>query len=274
MSGTLRRHGSGRTKEADREQPRAPHNSNTANTGNTGNTGNNGTPCRDDRIGIGTPWMNKASKTLLPGSALLLMLPEPVLAAPWAPAHGWRRKQGEQYVGYPSSRCGRDYGIVGGRCDRQAIGAAAGAVLAGVIGSHVSDGDHHGVATMIGAVIDSVIGAHLAASMDESDLACIGHSLALEGNNTPVNRVNPATRIIYVLTPVGGYQQDGRVCREFTLCASSDREKDSGRAFACQMRDGTWQLAQKEGSRKNREDRDPRDDRDDHPGKCKGRKHG
>lgn len=224
----------------------------------------------------GASWTGRAGKALLLGSALLLTLPEPVLAdpPPWAPAHGWRRKQADQYVGYTGSRWERDYGIIGGRCDRQAIGAAAGAVVGGVIGSQVGEGDHRGVATVIGAVIGSVIGARVAASIDESDRACIGHSLELAGNNTPVNWVNPATRVSYVLTPVGGYKQDGRVCREFTLRASKGRDKDSGRAFACQMRDGTWQLAQKEGSRKDRDGRDQQDDRDDHPGKGKGRKHG
>jgi surface antigen len=221
-------------------------------------------------------WTFRAGKALLLGSALLLTLPEPVLAdpPPWAPAHGWRRKQGEQYVGYTGSRWDRDYGIIGGRCDSQAIGAAAGAVVGGVIGSRVGEGEYRGVATVIGAVIGSVIGARVAASMDESDRACIGHSLELAGNNTPVNWVNPATRVTYVLTPVGGYKQDGRVCREFTLRASNGRDKDSGRAFACQMRDGTWQLAQKEGSRKDRGGREQRDDRDDHPGKGKGHKNG
>ena len=190
------------------------------------------------------------------GASLLLLvlaaltgLPEAVLADPpsWAPAHGWRRKQGEQYVGYAGTRWDRDYGIIAGRCDRQAVGAVAGAVLGGAIGAQVGRGDNRAVATVLGAVIGSVIGARVAADLDEADRACMGHALELGANNATVNWTNPATRVNYVLTPLGGYKQDGRVCREFSLRATAGREQDSGRAFACQMRDGTWQMARKEG---------------------------
>lgn len=204
----------------------------------------------------------------------LMALPEAVLAdpPPWAPAHGWRRKQGEQYVGYAGTRWDRDYGIIAGRCDRQAIGAAAGAVIGGAIGSQVTRGDNRAVATVLGAVIGSVIGAKVAADMDEGDRACIGHSLELGAANAAVYWTNPATRVNYVLTPLGGYKQDGRICREFSLRATSGRERDSGNAFACQMRDGTWQLARKEGGQGGRPGRD--DDEREHGGKGKGHRKG
>ena len=213
--------------------------------------------------------------SLLPGLVLLIAMPETVLAdpPPWAPAHGWRRKQGDQYVGYTGSRWDRDYGIIGGHCDRQAIGAAAGAVIGGAIGSQVGKADNRTVATVLGAVIGSVIGAKVAADMDEGDRACMGQSLELAGSNTPVNWFNPATRVTYVLTPMGGYKQDGRVCREFSLRASSGRDKDSGRAFACQTREGTWQLAQKENAARGEGRRQDRDDEGrEHPGKGRGKR--
>jgi surface antigen len=197
----------------------------------------------------------------------LTALPEPVWAdpPPWAPAHGWRKKHDKNYVGYTGTEWGRDYGILGGRCDRQAVGAAVGAVVGGAIGSHVGDGKP--VATVLGAVIGSVIGVKVAAEIDNGDRGCIGHALELGAPNARINWVNPTTRVSYVLTPMGGYKQEGRVCREFTLQASNAKAKDSGRAFACQMRDGTWQLTQKEGGGKA----DKRNDGDDRPGKGKGK---
>lgn len=210
---------------------------------------------------------------LLLALAALMGLPEAVLAdpPPWAPAHGWRRKQGEQYVGYAGTRWDRDYGIIAGRCDRQAIGAAAGAVLGGAIGAQVGHGDNRAVATVLGAVIGSVIGARVAADIDAGDRACMGHALELGANNATVYWSNPVTRVDYVLTPLGGYKQDGRVCREFALRATAGRERDSGRAFACQMRDGTWQMARKEGGDGRRgEEGGERE----HPGKGKGHRKG
>ena len=220
------------------------------------------------------------AKALLAGCALLMALPETVLAdpPPWAPAHGWRKKHDKQYVGYTGSKWDRDYGIVSGRCDRQAItsavGAAAGAVVGGVIGSQVVKGDGHSVAVLVGAVIGSVVGEKIAREIDDGDRACMGQSLELAASNAPINWVNPTTRVSYVLTPLGGYKQDGQVCREFNLRASGGGDKGSGRAFACQTRDGTWQLAQKEGSRTGNDDRDHERE---HPGKGKGKgknKHG
>lgn len=209
--------------------------------------------------------LDNTGKALMLGAALPLAVPEPVLAdpPPWAPAHGWRKKQDKQYVGFTGSKWDRDYGIIAGRCDRQAIGAVAGAVVGGAIGSQVGKGDGKTVATVLGAVIGSVIGAKIASDIDDGDRACIGHSLELAAGNASINWVNPVTKVSYVLTPMGGYKQDGRVCREFTLRASKGKDKDSGRAFACQMRDGTWQLTQKEGRRDDGER--------DHPGKGKGK---
>src|SRR3954469_2283540 len=131
------------------------------------------------------------AKALLAGCALLMTLAEPVLAdpPPWAPAHGWRGKHEGRYVGYTGSEWDRDYGVLGGRCNRQAasqaVGAAAGAVVGGVIGSQVG-GNNKGVATVVGAVIGSIIGTRIAAEVDDGDRACIGQSLELANRNAPI----------------------------------------------------------------------------------------
>ena len=47
---------------------------------------------------------------------------------PWAPAHG-KRKQGDPYTGYSGKKWNTHYGVVNGRCNREAVGAAIGVGL-------------------------------------------------------------------------------------------------------------------------------------------------
>src|SRR3989304_2554462 len=63
----------------------------------------------------------------------LAFLPPPALSdpPPWAPAHGWRKKNDPHYVGYTGKKWERDYGIIGGRCHTAAVGAALGGAVGG-----------------------------------------------------------------------------------------------------------------------------------------------
>ena len=52
---------------------------------------------------------------------------------PWAPAHGYRAKNGPFYVGYTGHQWGHDYGILDGRCNTDEILAVAGVITGGII---------------------------------------------------------------------------------------------------------------------------------------------
>jgi len=162
---------------------------------------------------------------------------------PWAPAHGWRRQHDPYYTGYSGKNWDRDYGIVSGRCDRQAIGAVLGATVGGVVGSQVGKGSGKTVATVLGAVIGGVIGAEIGRDLDGADRACLGHALELAQDRGQVTWVNSGTGVRYVLSPIRGYKQDGRICREFSLKMSAGRRDEAGRGVACQAGDGTWRIA-------------------------------
>jgi len=66
----------------------------------------------------------------------LAMLPIPAPADPpsWAPEHGWRKKNDPNYVGYTGKRWEKDYGVLEGSCNTQAVGAVVGSVVGGTIG--------------------------------------------------------------------------------------------------------------------------------------------
>src|SRR5258707_14891624 len=112
------------------------------------------------------------TRFLLVAAATLVALPEPVVAdpPPWAPAHGWRKKNDPNYVGYTGTKWENDYGVLAGRCDAAKVGTVLGGVAGGVIGSQVAkDSPNRPVAILVGTVIGAVIGNKIGTEIDSGD---------------------------------------------------------------------------------------------------------
>ena len=160
---------------------------------------------------------------------------------PWAPAHG-KRKKGDPYTGYTGKKWDRHYGVVGGRCNREAVGAVIGAAAGGAVGSQVGKGEGRQIAILVGTVAGAVIGAQIGRDMDQTDRACIGHALELAGDKKRVTWSSADNSKTYLLTPVSGFEQKGVNCREFDLRVTAGERKETSRAKACPAGDGTWRI--------------------------------
>jgi surface antigen len=186
--------------------------------------------------------------SMVMSGALLIAVPVNVYGEPppWAPAHGWRKKNDPHYVGYTGRKWSDDYGILAGRCNREAVGAVLGGAVGGAVGdavgSQVARRSDRPIAILVGAVAGAVLGAHLGREMDRADHACVAHALELAGPNRRVEWRSADGRTSYLLTPLAGFKQDDRACREFNLQATRDRRRENGQGKACQMADGTWQI--------------------------------
>ena len=172
--------------------------------------------------------------------AALLSLPTPVQADPpaHAPAHGWRKKHDPYYLGYTGRQWSRDYGILGGRCDREAVGAVLGGVLGGAVGSQVGDGSGRQIAILVGTAIGAVLGAEVARSLGDPDRACIGHALELLPAGRQVRWDAPGG-LRYQL--IAGKDAGKAQCREFTLMTEG-AHKSSTRGRGCRRADGSWEI--------------------------------
>ena len=159
-----------------------------------------------------------------------------------APAHGWRKKHDPYYVGYTGHRWPDDYGIREGRCDRDRVGAALGAVVGGAIGAAVSDDDNRLIAILAGATIGAIIGHEIGDEMDDNDRACFGHSLELMEDGRYVVWDGAREGMRYRLTPEGRFERDGRVCRHFTLLRDLDGRQVVKRGNACRFGEGDWRM--------------------------------
>lgn len=169
----------------------------------------------------------------------LLPVPAPADPPPWAPAHGWRKKNDPNYVGYTGRKWEKDYGVVEGHCNTQAIGAVLGGVVGGAVGSRAANEENRPVAILVGGVLGAVIGAKIGRSIDDADRACMGHALELAGENQTVRWQNSAG-VSYALTPTRNLGDRSNPCREFVTKVSSGRAADAVNGVACRQRNGDW----------------------------------
>jgi surface antigen len=185
--------------------------------------------------------MNKAVLNMV--ATVFLGTSMAAIAAPpdHAPAHGWRKKNDGRYVGHTGRDWERDYGIVAGSCDRDAIGAVLGGVAGGVIGSQIGEGSSRNVAIVVGTVLGAVVGHEIGERLDERDRACMGHALELAKEGSSVQWLNKSAGITYVLTPIGGKHQNN-ACRSFKLKTTAKGKSETRDARACRNGEGVWQM--------------------------------
>lgn len=212
----------------------------------------NGSARRGAALGPWRPMMMKTTCTtqtmftaaVFMTAALTMMLPVNVYSdpPPWAPAHGWRKKNDPYYTGYSGKQWDRDYGVVEGNCNREAVGTVLGAAVGGAVGSQIGKGSGRQVAIVVGTIAGAIIGAQIGRDLDNADRGCMGQALELAGDNRSVRWSNPDDGTTYLLTPVRGFESAGRPCREFNLKTSYRGRTESGRGRACLRGDGTWEI--------------------------------
>jgi surface antigen len=160
----------------------------------------------------------------------------PALADPpaHAPAHGYYKKpyKAQHYQGKSGAVFVNDYGISGGRCNRDEIGAVIGGVAGAAMGAQVADRDDRVVGMVVGGVLGAVLGHAIGDSMDERDRACMGHALELGHSGVPV--VWRSDGHHYQFTPRGD-ARDG--CRTATMAVDGRKPHD---VLACPSGRGEW----------------------------------
>jgi surface antigen len=161
-----------------------------------------------------------------------------------APAHGWRKQHDPYYVGYSGRRWERDYDILSGRCNREAVATVLGGVVGAVVGSRTAEREDRAVATVIGAVAGALIGNWIGRKLDEADRGCVGHALEVGKPGQRVTWTNETSGVRYEMVPGADRKRDGAACREFTLMAFAGEDRASQRGIACQSQPGAWEIVE------------------------------
>jgi len=167
-------------------------------------------------------------KLILSAALVAVAAPVPALAdpPPWAPAHGWRKKNDPNYVGYTGKKWDQDYGILEGKCNTAQVGAVLGGVTGGVIGSQVAKGDNRPCVLVVGTVLGAVIGSKIGAEIDNGDRGCMGHAFELAAEQKTVVWTNGQTGVTYRLTPTRNFGDQKNPCREFNAVAVAGGGRD------------------------------------------------
>jgi surface antigen len=181
------------------------------------------------------------SLTLLVALALL-PVPAPAEPPAHAKAHGWRKKNDPNYVGYTGKKWEKDYGVVAGRCNTAAVGAVLGGVAGGAVGARAAERQDRPVAIIVGTAIGALIGHKIGQQLDDRDRGCMGHALELAEEKKTVAWTNKATGVTYHLTPTRGYTERGVSCREFTTRVTTSMKRDALKGTACRQGNGDWEF--------------------------------
>lgn len=155
---------------------------------------------------------------------------------PWAPAHGYRRKQGQPAV-YAAP-----FGIDVGKCYRETVGSVLGGVAGAALGSRIGEGSGKLAAVVGGTLLGVLVGGSVGRSLDRLDYACAGQALEHAPDNRTIVWNNPETGGSYRLTPTRAYQADGRFCREYVTTATVGGRSQQVYGTACRGPDGSWQI--------------------------------
>ena len=200
--------------------------------------------------------------------ALAIALPVAADPPDHAPAHGWRKKHGDddnddqdkhghkekhdkkakrkEYVGVTGKKWEQDYGIIEGKCNRAAIGTAIGGVVGGVVGgavgSRTADPTEKTVAVLVGVVVGAIIGHEIGKDMDNADRSCMGHALELAKDGQAVRWRNETNGASYVLTPVRAEKVGNNSCRRFNLQTTDQQGSQKGELRACRGVGGNWEM--------------------------------
>jgi surface antigen len=178
-----------------------------------------------------------ACRAGLAAALSLILIPAWATPPSHAPAHGWRKQHDPYYLGYTGRKWEQDYGILAGKCHREAVGAVLGGVVGGAIGSQVGKGDGNKVAIIVGTALGAILGAKVGREMDRADAACLGHALELAKDGQRVSWSDDAGTA-YRLKPLKGYSENGLPCRSFELSMGGK----TSRRNACQTEPGTWEI--------------------------------
>jgi surface antigen len=115
------------------------------------------------------------------------------------------------------------------------LGAAGGAV----IGNRTASSENRTIATIVGAIAGGLIGNAVGDAIDDSDRACIGHSLEVGAIGRDVTWTNPRTRVVQSVRPVrdlpGG-------CRLFNYNAGPRAKMAT--LTACRTANAAWTIRQ------------------------------
>lgn len=184
--------------------------------------------------------------------SVAISLPASADPPPWAPAHGWRAKQGQPVARVPAiptillPTADRAYVT----CDRsllsgnaELIGQILGGATGAVAGAQFGQGSGNLAATAGGTMIGVLLGGQVAAAIAPADAACAQYALQSARNGQTVAWNAPDGARDIQIMPQRIFSAAGAdYCREYTSRAVVGGRTTTMHGTACRQPDGQWQI--------------------------------
>ncbi|MDA0654099.1 MAG: RT0821/Lpp0805 family surface protein [Proteobacteria bacterium] len=137
----------------------------------------------------------------------------------------------------------------GGAGEDQQMGTLLGAVVGGLAGAQVGEGDGQLLAVGVGAVLGALVGGEIGRTMDEMDRQMMAQTTNTALETTTVGTVtewkNPDTGVTGTVVPLKTFVDPldaNNYCREFQQTVIIGGEEAEAYGTACRQPDGTWQI--------------------------------
>lgn len=129
---------------------------------------------------------------------------------------------------------------------KQTIGAGSGALIGGILGSKVGDGNGQLWATGAGVLIGALIGNEIGKSLDAADKQHMSNAV-YEAHQAPVGEPiswnNPESGHSGQVTATkDGYSASGKYCREYQQTIYVGGQEETAYGQACRQPDGSWEI--------------------------------
>ncbi|MDF1750728.1 MAG: glycine zipper 2TM domain-containing protein [Alphaproteobacteria bacterium] len=161
---------------------------------------------------------------------------------PWAPAHGWRAKQGDNHSKQRRDNDDTAYsGSIFG-CNGDVLGSVVGGLAGAALGSQFGKGDGKTIAIISGAIVGVLAGGSIGRSVDVTNNNCISKTFETVPDSQPVVWQGQQDQT-YSITPTNTFEvAPGAYCREYTSTATVSNQQQKVFGTACRQPDGTWKI--------------------------------
>ena len=135
------------------------------------------------------------------------------------------------------SGCATDQG------PKQQGGMVIGGILGGLLGNQVGGhGAGRTAAVIAGTLAGAAIGGMIGQSMDTTDRLNTSATLENVRTGVPSTWRNPDTGNQYTVVPTKTYETGTGPCREYTIDAIINGQKEKVYGTACRQPDGSWKV--------------------------------
>lgn len=137
-----------------------------------------------------------------------------------------------------------------GKINKTHVGTVGGAIVGGLLGSHIGGGGRAGnaAAITIGALAGGIMGHSIGVQLDHADIEAMNRTQqkALEYAKTGqrVSWKNPDTGVSGYVVPIRTYVVQGQNCREYTQTVKIGGKTQQAFGRACRRDDGAWEIIQ------------------------------